>query len=146
MLEVECARRAAERISPEWLNRIRDEVEQSGPQISAGDGAKSVYVDQYFHTEIARASGNRYLVRMTEQLHHELTRYWYVSSIQVGELDIIVRHHLTILDAISSGNPDSAEAAMDEHVTLFRERLSALVSGSQLPTATVSASVGRYGC
>jgi GntR family transcriptional regulator, rspAB operon transcriptional repressor len=146
MLEIECARRAAERISHDRLQQMRQEVERTGPEIRAGAASVSVNVDQFFHTEIARATGNRYLLRMTEQLQHELMRYWHVSALQVGELDIIVRHHLTILDAISTRNPDAAERVMGEHVTLFRERLSALITGSQLSTASVSASVGRHEC
>lgn len=144
MLEIECARRAACRISPDRLGQMRDEVDQTGEVISSGDGVTSVSVDQYFHTEIARASGNRYLVRLTEQLHHDLTRYWYVSAIRVGRLGIVVSHHHRILDAIESGDPDYAEQALDEHVTLFRERLSALVSGAELLASGASATIGNY--
>lgn len=132
MLEVECARIAARRMSADHLRRLRDKVEETGPQIKAGDSSTSVFIDQYFHTEIARATGNRFLVRMTEQLQHELIRYWYVSSVQVGELQIVVDHHLEILEALESGDPDQAVHAAEYHVTLFRQRLGAFIGATTI--------------
>ncbi len=145
MVELESARRAAERASDEWLEFVRREIETTGPDIRDGDASKSVQMDQFFHTEITRATGNRCLVRMAELLQHELMRYWFVSALKVGELSIVVWHHLTILDAIATRDPDQAEQAMDEHITLFRERLSALVSGNQLTASGKSATITQYG-
>jgi GntR family transcriptional regulator, rspAB operon transcriptional repressor len=130
MLELECARHAAVRISPDQMEELRNEVEKSGPAITSADSSMLISIDQQFHLGIARATCNRYLIRMTEQLHHELTRYWYVSAIRVGRLDVVQRHHHAILDAIGTGDPEIAAREMDEHVTLFQERLSTLVSGS----------------
>jgi DNA-binding GntR family transcriptional regulator len=143
MIEVECARLAATRMTPEFLHELRDEIDRSNQSIQANDISGLVEIDQKFHVGVARATGNRYLVRMCEQLHHELNRYWYVSAMRVGELHIVERHHRAILEALGSGDPDEAERVMDEHVTLFRERLSAFVSGSQLTASGISASLDR---
>lgn len=132
MLEMECCRLAAQRMSANHLRSVREKVEETGPQIKGGDSSTSVFIDQYFHGEIARATGNRFLMRMMDQLQHELIRYWYVSSVQVGELHIVVNHHLEMLEAIESGNPDEAERAAEYHVTLFRQRLGAFVGATSL--------------
>lgn len=143
MLEIECGRHAAERISAERMQELRNEVDKSSGAINTDDVSTLISIDQQFHLGIARATGNRYLVRMMEQLHHELTRYWYVSAIRVGQLDIVERHHRTILDAIATGDPDIAAQAQDDHVTLFRERLSAFISGTQLASTGLNTTVGR---
>lgn len=142
MLELECARLAATRITPVQLAELRHEVERSGPAICAERIGTLISIDQQFHVGIARATGNRFLVKMTEQLHNELTRYWYVSAMRVGHLHIVQRHHHAILDALETGDPTFAAHKMDEHVTLFRERLSTLISGSPLETNELSATFG----
>jgi GntR family transcriptional regulator, rspAB operon transcriptional repressor len=143
MMELECARLATLRMTPARLQELRDEIDRSSSAIQADDIGGLVAIDQNFHVGVARATDNRYLIRMSEQLHHELNRYWYVSAMRVGELHIVERHHRAILDALGSGDPDEAERVMDEHVTLFRERLSAFVSGSQLTATGVSAALDR---
>lgn len=143
MLEVECGQLAARRISSADLQHLRDEIARSSSAIETDDIKTLVAIDQNFHIGIARATGNRYLTRMSEQLNHELTRYWYVSAIRVGELDIVERHHRAILDAIETGDPEISAQVMDEHVTLLRERLSAFVTGTQLAETGFSATVGR---
>lgn len=130
MLELECARHAAVRITPDQMEELRNEVRKSGSAISSSDVNTLISIDQQFHLGIARAACNRYLVKLTQQLHHELTRYWYVSAIRVGRLDVVEQHHHVILDAIGTGDPETAARELDEHVTLFQERLSKLVSGS----------------
>ncbi|TVR76242.1 MAG: GntR family transcriptional regulator [Sphaerobacteraceae bacterium] len=142
MLELECARQAATRITPDQVSELRNEVDRSGPAIKADDISTLISIDQRFHVGIAWATGNRYLVKMTEQLHNELTRYWYVSAMRVGHLHIVRRHHHAILDALETGDPTFAAHTMDEHITLFRERLSTLISGSPLESNELSATFG----
>jgi GntR family transcriptional regulator, rspAB operon transcriptional repressor len=129
MLEVECARLAAINISPLEIEQLREQVLASSDAVRGGDAEASVFVDQVFHRQIACGTGNRYLVRMIEQLQHELLRYWYVSSMRVGNLGPIVDHHLTLIEAIASGDTDTAAEEMDQHVTMFQVRLGNLVGG-----------------
>jgi GntR family transcriptional regulator, rspAB operon transcriptional repressor len=143
MIELECARLATVRMTPAQLQELHEEIDHSSSAIRADDISGLVAIDLNFHVGVARATANRYLIRMSEQLHHELNRYWYVSAMRVGELHIVERHHRAILDALGSGDPEESERVMDEHVTLFRERLSAFVSGSHLTATGVSATLDR---
>lgn len=144
MLEVECGRHAAERATRDRLEKLRIFVEETGPAIIAGDGETSVRVDQHLHMEIARSTGNRYFVRMLDQLQHGLLRYWYVSSVQVRNLEVVVDHHLQILDTLRTGNPQAAARIMDDHVSLFQQRLGLMVGGPHHEQTSESL-VARYG-
>jgi DNA-binding GntR family transcriptional regulator len=145
MLEIECARLAARNISPEAIADLRQQVEDAAPAVRGGDGERSVFIDQAFHRQLANSTGNRYLARMTEQLQHELLRYWYVSAVQVGNLEPIVTHHLYLIDVIERGDPDAAARAMSDHITMFQDRLRTLVGGEWRP-ASAQVMAGEHEC
>jgi GntR family transcriptional regulator, rspAB operon transcriptional repressor len=128
LLELGNARLAATRITPEQIAALREQVARTETEVRDGDPSSVVRTDRFFHTTLAVATGNRYLVRAIEQLQHELVRYWYVSAIQVGDLGPTIDHHNRIIDTLETGDPDAAERVMDEHMTLFQERLSSMVA------------------
>lgn len=133
LLEPQVARLAARRARPAQLDRLRAALDEAETLIGRGDFAGCVFLDQRFHTGIAEASGNRHLARMTEQLIHELVRYWYASFVRIEGLDRIFPHHRELLTAIAAHDADEAERLSLQHVDLFRDRMRDLAAGPRAP-------------
>lgn len=136
LLEPQVARLAAQRVRPAQVDRLRAVLDEAETLIGRGDFAGCVFLDQRFHTGIAEASGNRHLARMTDQIIHELVRYWHASFVRIEGLDRIFPHHRALLAAIAAYDGDAAERLSLQHVDLFRDRMRDLAAGPQAPAIT----------
>jgi GntR family transcriptional regulator, rspAB operon transcriptional repressor len=145
LLELGTARLAATRITPEQIAALREQVARTAADVLAGNPGSMAETDRFFHTTLAVATGNRYLVRAIEQLQHELIRYWYVSAVRIGDLGPTIDHHNRIIDTLEAGDPDVAERVMDEHMTLFQERLSSMVATPRTTLITAGDGNGHGG-
>ena len=131
-IELESARLAARRATPAMISEIRSDLDQVSEYFKREDHKMCVLAHQRFHESLAHATGNPYLVRLMENIHHTLLRYWYVSFINLWQAETAFAHHYVILDAIASGDPDESERVMRDHMDLFRERLSCMVASNGL--------------
>jgi DNA-binding FadR family transcriptional regulator len=109
-LDVEAARLAALRQSPDIVANLRTLLVERG---NHGDYARDVFVrrDLAFHTAVIAASGNRAMMEIYE---------FFSASIQ-ETIEATVRNevpepdmhaHIDIVDAIASGDPEKADAAV----------------------------------
>ena len=129
LLEPQVARLAAARVSPSQAERLTALLGEAERLIERRDFAGCVFLDQAFHTGIAEASGNRRLVRLTDQLLRELVRYWFASFVRVDRVDRIFPHHRALLAAVVGHNADAAERLAHEHIDIFRDRVRELAAG-----------------
>ena len=137
VLEGLAARLACERSSPADLTRLETmatDMDVRLPTIEATatpDWREIVRAESEFHSEIARLSGNRMLARILAV--QDLVRFCF----QVGmALDLayatsqeIVPHHLAVVRALASRDPDHAEKTMRDHVLLAKEQRILNLSG-----------------
>lgn len=137
LLEPRVARLAAERIRPDQSERLAALLDEAEGLIGRGDFAACVFLDQRFHTGLAEAAGNRYLARMTDQILHELVRYWYASFVRIAGLDQIFPHHRPLLAAIAGHDGEAAERLSHQHIDLFRDRMRDLAAGPETPVPTL---------
>jgi DNA-binding GntR family transcriptional regulator len=122
VLEGGAARWAAERASAAERAALM-QAAQAVPL--AGDGnwrshAEFTASDARYHDQIAVAAGNPMLRDAITRLHAHL--HIHRLFFPHAKAASTVEEHVRIAQAISAGQPDSAEAAMREHLTRARER------------------------
>ncbi|WNW13856.1 FadR/GntR family transcriptional regulator [Pseudomonas sp. DTU_2021_1001937_2_SI_NGA_ILE_001] len=126
-LEVQAAGMAAERATPEALAEVEQALHAllEGPEKSGS----TTYADFQFHLQIAKASGNHYLIDIMKHLGTKLIPRTRMNSAYIGQsnrstyLAGINAEHQQIFDAIASRHVDAARAAMFLHLSNSRTRL-----------------------
>jgi GntR family transcriptional repressor for pyruvate dehydrogenase complex len=114
ILEPAAASMAAARVTPEELAAMQRTIDASTARSSAEE---VLALDVDFHRLIGEASGNSVLASLIEGLSGPTNRarLWRGHT-QVGAQERTVREHQAILDALATGEPDLASAAMVVHV------------------------------
>jgi DNA-binding GntR family transcriptional regulator len=118
LLEGEAARLAAGKMAPAVLAAARDRTERLRRDGLAETARQD---DRDFHAAIAEASGNPVLATTISDLRKRTAMF------RLGRLpervDQVCDEHLTILDALASGNGEAARAAMQSHIDNVRAHL-----------------------
>jgi DNA-binding FadR family transcriptional regulator len=108
-LEVEAARLAAIRHTPEIITELRALLAHRGPS-GEGDRAEYVIRDLSFHKAVIAASGNQAMVEIYEFFSASIRETIEATlGDQLPEPDM--QAHADIIDAIASGSPDQADSA-----------------------------------
>lgn len=116
-LEVEAAASAATQRTEDDVTRLAEELQKAEPAIRASDHEAAMAVDLAFHLEIARMSGNPVLVALLEAISRPTLRMRMWQSIHHGgRLENTHHEHHAVLNAIASGDPVGAQAAMHTHL------------------------------
>jgi len=112
-IEPLAARLAAARRDPGELTKLRKTL------TPARRGAKAAYsASRAFHRELALASGNRFLVEFAETLWAgRLGLHVYAQQMTPEQFAKDASEHERILDAIETGDEDTAERLTREHIT-----------------------------
>lgn len=119
-LESILVRLAAERSTPEDRHLIGFELSRMRYAASAIEFADA---DSQFHLAIARAAHNSVLSSTLESIK-SLLQAWIVRVISFAENQSeILYQHERILEAINAADPDTAAAAMDQHITEATQHL-----------------------
>jgi DNA-binding GntR family transcriptional regulator len=116
LLETASARRAATRMDPATLGRLRVRGEELRAQRDAPDWlTRWADFDEAFHDAIARASGS-------QRLWQDIVRYRLLHRgfnklvTTVDGLQQALEEHFRILTALEQRDPDAASQAMADHV------------------------------
>ncbi|QBI52073.1 GntR family transcriptional regulator [Streptomonospora litoralis] len=99
------------------LDRMRTEVE--------GDRQAFVLADREFHREIVAGSGNDILTGLYDSLRDRQLRMMEEGIRTVSRMRRNIEEHDAILDAIRSGDPDSAGRAVQAHMDSAAQLLGA---------------------
>jgi DNA-binding FadR family transcriptional regulator len=127
MLEAEAAGLAATRATEAQLAKIRGALRDFLDVCQAGGSTADA--DTALHTAIAQATNNRYLY---DTLHHLGRHFMPRTRVLTARLsrdapavfiERVMREHEDIVDAIVRRDPESARAAMRNHLANSRERL-----------------------
>jgi DNA-binding GntR family transcriptional regulator len=105
------------RMDPAWMKSIRARHEQLlGPGKDQFSAVRFFEMNAEFHEGLARASGNAFLHKAVVQ-QNELRRFInYDWTYGADRVEVSVREHLAILDAIESGALDWAAAQLRRHI------------------------------
>lgn len=125
IVESAAATLAAERRDPEDIAILRGHLEAMATDIAAG--REGVDADTAFHTAIARAAGNPYLLRFAEFLGTSLREAIRAarsnSARYPGTPDQVQDEHRAVFEAVANGDPKAAGNAMRRHIENAMHRL-----------------------
>ena len=78
--------------------------------------------DERFHRLIAEQTGNQFMVAAYAALGGQVQRFRLFGGVGITDAEQAIAEHQAVLDALSSGDPEKAAAAMAEHVHRVRGR------------------------
>ena len=126
-LEAMCARLAAERITPEQIERMEQVHRDFERVLREGDNKALLAVDRKFHKLLYEASGNRYLARALDEMYTHIYRLSYFALDRMVSVRGNVEEHLHILEALKEGDARSAERHIQHHITHFQRLVESLL-------------------
>jgi DNA-binding GntR family transcriptional regulator len=128
-LEAVCGRLAARRIS----DKAFDELRAANARCQAASDAQNadLYYDENetFHATIYRESGNSFLEQESLKLQKRLRPFRRQQLRLRGRMAQSMAEHEAIVDALLSGDAESAANALRNHVSVQGERFHSLMTG-----------------
>lgn len=118
-----CARLASQRITPAEIQALRDIAEAFDKAVAARDVPRMMQFDGQFHEQIALASRNPVLIEVLRVLHARSQRFWAISLSTSGHVPKVRDEHNKIIDALQTGDADTAEQTVLHHILSFRQAL-----------------------
>jgi DNA-binding FadR family transcriptional regulator len=121
ILELEAAALAAERSTPADVDRLTRAFEamvESAPRAARNPAAEDLWseADIEFHRAVVAAAQNDALGRMTEPIHRALATAMPKLARPQLRFQRALPEHKRILDAVATGDPTEARAAMHAHL------------------------------
>ncbi|MCW2869656.1 GntR family transcriptional regulator [Actinacidiphila oryziradicis] len=100
------------------IARLEELLEEQRGHQAAGDLAAFAQADRSFHAEIVRASGNRILAHLYDQLRDRQLRMGVATMhAEPGRIAKNIAEHTEILDALRGGDARSASGLVERHVS-----------------------------
>jgi DNA-binding GntR family transcriptional regulator len=128
-LEGAASRLAALRCTPELVDRLHESQRRMALAVDHADVSALVAENLTFHRILRTAAANPYLERFLTQVEHAVRRIPTTFAIP-GRATRVLGEHQAIIDAISVGDGDAAEAAAKAHMHTAREMRLELMLGS----------------
>jgi len=114
-LETGMVRMAAERATPQDIERLQQRLEEHRASMVNLD--QFLKRDMLFHREIATITGNPIFSATVEAMFNWASEYYQSIVRAPGAEDLTLREHQAIVDAIAAHDPDKAARAMRDHLT-----------------------------
>jgi DNA-binding GntR family transcriptional regulator len=114
-LEGLAARLAARHATPEEVKVLREMVAED--RALTGEPNALARANRRFHTQIHRASHNRYLVQQLDLVHRSMALMASTSLVVAGRGPVALDEHDRIVDAIAAGDAEAADRALREHIS-----------------------------
>ena len=117
---------AAEKMSDEDIEKLRESVELSEFYSNRNDAEHQKELDTAFHALIYTATGSRMLSGILSELHKKAKLYRKISLGVESRAEKSIREHREILEAIERRDSTAAERLTQTHV---KKALSGILSG-----------------
>lgn len=149
LLEVPATFRAAQIITPDGVERLRDALGSVDTFTGAQTMLAHQEMDSGFHRVILESAGNSRLVGIVDNLWSHQKMRGVSSAGRTRRLADIHREHAAVFDRIQAGDPHGAAVAMREHLAhsamLLLAQETAQESGLELPWLDVFTALGAPG-
>lgn len=123
-LEMESARRAAEKLAPEGAEVLEDNIAGHRLAISRGKFTHAIQLDDVFHRTIAEICGFPVIWRAIDISKAQMDRGRHLAIPKAGYGEQTIEQHEAILDALKRHDAEGAAQAMERHLeTSFRNAL-----------------------
>jgi DNA-binding GntR family transcriptional regulator len=119
-LEGMCARLAADRITPDQIERMEKIHRDFERVLHSGDNVALLAVDRKFHELLYEASGNRFLARALDEMYTLIYRLFFFALDRMGSVRANVEEHRNILEAVKAGDGRTAERLIQQHIVHFQ--------------------------
>ena len=116
VLESYAVELAARSMTPEMLERLKENVARFGEALAAGDGKRLVTLNTTFHDQLYRMAGSRVLLRLIRELADNLYR---LRVSLLGDTQAARRSladHRRMLEALERGDTAEAASACRDHI------------------------------
>ena len=120
-----CARKAAEKITDEQADELREIG--AAMQIAVERGARDEYssLNRRLHTFIIEVADQQTAAQTIARLRGQAIRYHFQLSTQPDRPQISLPQHLAIIEAICRRDPEAAGSAMQAHLDSVTEAIAA---------------------
>ena len=115
-IEVIATRRAAENISEEGLQQLKENIDQQEFFAQKDDAVKVRDLDTEFHDIIYREGGSIILEGILSPIHHKMMKYRRVSLERAHRIMDSVAEHRAIYDAIAAKDGDKVDTLVLVHI------------------------------
>jgi DNA-binding GntR family transcriptional regulator len=116
LIEGLAARWAAEKVTPEEIEELKEAVELEEFFTTKKDYGRLLKLDTRFHDIIFKASKSMPLMHTLSTFHHYVQRARKVSMSSPKRAMEVLKEHKAIMQAIIDGDADRAEKLTTEHV------------------------------
>ncbi|MGF6376918.1 DNA-binding GntR family transcriptional regulator [Clostridiales Family XIII bacterium PM5-7] len=120
-LEGLAASLAAERITEEQVEELRRITKGYSEAIQNSDTEKIIQFDEKFHKHIVGCTGNNTLIQLSETIQELALRFRYLYYDDFSRYVNMPVEHKEIIDAITSGDAQTARVVADEHVKKLKD-------------------------
>jgi DNA-binding GntR family transcriptional regulator len=123
VLEGLLARKAAEQVTDEQVDRLRAQLHAMGDAVGSGDLLKYSELISQLHGLVREAARHPVAAGLVGRLQAQLVRHQFQLSLRPGRPQVSLRGLTAVVEAIAARDPDRAEAATGAH---FRSVIAAL--------------------
>lgn len=116
-VEALCAAKAAERVTDEERNELRQLREDLLASVESGDLMRYSALNRHLDTRIAEISRHGAGAQTLARLHVQRIRQQFRLSFQPSRAKQSAPEHAAIINAVIAGEPEAAEAATRDHLT-----------------------------
>jgi DNA-binding GntR family transcriptional regulator len=139
LIEGLCAARAAIRVTEEDRRELRRLADAMTDAVQNGDVLTDSMLSDQIHTRLREIAGQQTAAGIIDRLRHQGVRYQFHVSLLPGRMAQGLTEHLTIIGAVTSGNPEVAERTMREHLLSVIGALHQLAELGAAPIAVAGA-------
>ena len=126
LIEPLIARTAAARRSESSIERIRAALEAY--RSAGSDRAASGHADGELHRAVAAATGNPYLVDLSDRIRQAVSLGFRAEPYSLAIREQAILEHAALADAVIAGDPTRAADIAAGHFAITEERLRALLA------------------
>lgn len=121
-LESFATRLAAQRIGEQELTDLQ-KLAENYQSADTTDKDYLIKLDGEFHSLLARATHNKFLIKELEYYYNLSLRIWHIALKYAQPDDIDIAAHLEILEAIQARNTKKAGQRMKKHIRDFHKTI-----------------------
>lgn len=115
-LEELAIQKACERITPAELENLEAAAEEFSSLVSGRDLKELAEADVHFHDVIYRASHNRRLVQILNNLREQMYRFRMEYLKDESSRKLLDQEHHEILEAVRKGDAEAAHTCICQHI------------------------------
>lgn len=121
-LESFATRLAAQRISEHELIKLQ-ELATAYQDTDLANKDALIKLDGEFHSLLAKATHNKFLIKEIEYYYNLSLRIWYIALNRAKPEDIDVDAHIEIMEAIQNHDAEKAGRRMKKHIQDFHKTI-----------------------